>query len=80
MKKTFFWIILILGIFFTVGTAISILSYTVTILDKITFGNFPYLLLGILLDYWVNPAGMLGVILLIWAFIINRKMKKDSRK
>lgn len=78
MKKTLFWLSLLFGLFFTIGAIVTVLSYTVKILDRVTLGSIPYLLIGIILDFVTNPAGMLGVLLLVVAIIIKRKQKQAS--
>ena len=73
MKKIIFWIIVVLGTFFVIGTIINVLSHTIKIADRITLGAIPYVLVGIVLDLITNPAGWLGVVLLVVAFIIKKK-------
>jgi hypothetical protein len=75
MKKVLFWSTLLLGLFFTIGTAVTVLSYTAQIADKITLENIPYVLLGIILDFVTNPAGWLGITLLVVALILKKKIK-----
>lgn len=57
MKKAGVIILVILGLFFTIGGLVA---------SKFS-----------LLDFCLNPAGVLGVILLVWAFII-KKMRKQQ--
>jgi len=73
MRKIIFWITLLFGLFFLIGTLVTILSHTAQIADQITLAAIPYVLVGILLDFITNPAGWLGIIFLVVAFIIKRK-------
>ncbi len=79
MNKTLYWIILILGLFFTLGTVATVLSHTAQIANKITFGSIPFVLIGIILDFITNPAGWLGIILLIWSHFIKKKIAKQQK-
>ena len=73
MRKGLFWITLLLGLLFSITTVVTVLSHTVQILDRITLGAIPALLLGMVLDFVTNPAGWLGVILLVVARILRKK-------
>ena len=77
MKKTLYWIILVLGFFLTLGTIITVLSHTAQIANRITLGSIPFVLIGIILDFVTNPAGLLGVILLVWARLMKKKVAKQ---
>ncbi|TXT25966.1 MAG: hypothetical protein FD131_4425 [Rhodocyclaceae bacterium] len=73
MRKGLFWIALLLGLSFSIATVVTVLSHTVQLLDRITLGAIPALLVGVVLDFVTNPAGWLGVILLVVARIFRKK-------
>jgi len=79
MNKTLYWIVLVLGLFFTIGTVVTVLSHTAQIANKITLGSIPFVFVGIILDFITNPAGWLGVILLIWSRFIKKKTAKQQK-
>ena len=79
VNKTLYWIILILGLFFTLGTVVTVLSHTAQIANKITLGSIPFVFVGIILDFVTNPAGWLGIILLIWSHFIKKKIAKQKK-
>ena len=76
MKKVLYWIVLVLGIFLTLGTVIAGLYHTAKIANKMTIGSIPYVLLGMIVDFATNPAGLLGIVLLISASFMRKKMSK----
>ena len=78
MKKILFWIVLVLSLFFTIGTMVTIFSHTAQIANKITLGAIPYIIVGILLDFITNPAGLLGIILLVFSYILKKKFSKKT--
>ena len=74
MKKVIFWVTLLLGLFFLIGTLVTVLSHTIKIADQITIAAIPYVLVGMLLDFITNPAGWLGIVFLVGAFLVKRKL------
>ena len=62
MKKAI--IVLAIGSFLIIGTLVTNISYTVGIADRINLSNLHIWLLGFILDFVTNPAGLLGVILI----------------
>ena len=78
MKRLLFWVALLLGLFFSVGTIVAVLSHTAQIADRITIGSIPYLLVGIALDLITNPAAWLGVMLLALARVM--KIRNNQRR
>jgi hypothetical protein len=73
MKKIMFWILLLLGLFFLIGTIITVFSHTPKI-QSISVGTILSLVLGTLLDFCLNPASWMGVILFILVFRIKNKI------
>lgn len=73
MKKVLYWIVLVLGLFLTLGTVITVLYHTTQMVNK---RSIPYVLLEVMLDFITNPIGFLGIILLISASFMRKKADK----
>lgn len=63
MKKIPSLILLSVGLFLIAGTLYENVSHTVKILNQINTANFFSWLLGFVLDFITNPAGLLGLAL-----------------
>lgn len=85
MKKMVYWVVLILGILLSlivVGELFSVLLHTAELLPQIfrrgnVIGALPVLLFGGILEFifnvLTNPAGCLGMLLLIEAKVLRKK-------
>lgn len=80
MKKMMFWVVFLLGLFFFIGAVITVLTHTAQVSQRITIGAIPYLAVGILLDFITNPAGWLGVLLLVVAWRMKKGVSYARKK
>ena len=82
MKKLLFWVVLLLGAFFTIasviGTAIETLAHTFQLVHRVTIGAIPVLLVGAISEFVLNfitmPIGLLGITLLALAKVLKKKL------
>ncbi len=78
MKKTLFWIVFLLGLYFTIGTIIIIFYHPEIIADGFAIRRIPFVLFNTLLDFITNPGGWLWIVLVISIVVIKKKLKKDK--
>lgn len=72
-QRWFFSLTLIFGLLFFLGALVTVFKGIGKIINEITIERVPYLILGMLFDFILNPAGWIGIILLFFAY---RKWKR----
>lgn len=75
-KRWFFSLNLIFGILFFLGALVTALKGVGNIISEITIGKVPFLVIGILLDFVINPFCWIGTILLFFAYRKRKRMQQ----
>ena len=79
-KRWFFSLTLIFGLLFFLGALVTVFKGTGKIINEITIAKIPFLVIGILLDFILNPLAWLGIILLFFAYRKWKRIKELGKE